>query len=333
GALPRAAGWVIVHDGVRPFATAALFERCLEAARRTGASLAAVPVSDTLKKEAKEGERGRKRETSPPKWSQRGAGFETPPEAPGGRRVGRTLSREGLWRAQTPQAFRRELLEGALKRAQEEGFVGTDEASLVERLGEPVELVEGEAWNLKVTTADDLAMAEAFSKRGSGARVGVGVDFHRLVAGRKLVLGGVEIPYHLGLLGHSDGDVLTHAICDALLGAGALGDIGLHFPDTDPTYRGISSLRLLEMVGDLLKEKGFVLGNVDATLIAEAPRIAPHCVSMRRALAAALGVEEARVSIKATTAEGLGALGRGEGMAAHATCTLRERGAPGQGGP
>ena len=153
-------------------------------------------------------------------------------------------------------------------------------------------------------------------------RIGHGYDVHRLVEGRKLILGGVEIPWEKGLLGHSDADVLTHAVRDALLGAAALGDIGQHFPDRDPKYAGINSLLLLDKVAKLLKENGWQVGNIDATVIAQRPKLAPHLPQMRQNLAERLGIDVGQVSIKATTEEGLGFTGRGEGMAAHAVCLL-----------
>ena len=155
-------------------------------------------------------------------------------------------------------------------------------------------------------------------------RIGHGYDVHRLVEGRKLILGGQEIPYELGLLGHSDADVLTHAVMDALLGAAGLWDIGHAFPDTDPAYAGISSLLLLEQVMEMLRDKGLRVGNVDATILAQRPKLAAHIPAMRQALARTMGVDEARVNVKATTEEGLGFTGRGEGMAAHAVALLEE---------
>ena len=153
-------------------------------------------------------------------------------------------------------------------------------------------------------------------------RVGMGYDVHRLTAGRKLILGGVEIPYGKGLLGHSDADVLVHAVMDALLGAAALGDIGKHFPDTDPEYEGISSIRLLEHVGRLLDEKGYVIENVDATIIAQGPKMRPYIDQMRENIAEALKIETDQVNVKATTEEGLGFTGSGEGISSQAVCAL-----------
>ena len=156
-------------------------------------------------------------------------------------------------------------------------------------------------------------------------RVGVGYDVHRLVEGRRLVLGGVEIPYHRGLLGHSDADVLCHAIGDALLGAAALGDLGDHFPDDDPAYAGVSSLELLRSIAEKLREAGYQVVNIDATIVAQAPKLAPHIPEMRENIAAAVGVETDVVSVKATTTEGLGFAGRGDGMAAHASVLLEKK--------
>ena len=156
-------------------------------------------------------------------------------------------------------------------------------------------------------------------------RVGMGYDVHKLTEGRKLILGGVDIPWEKGLLGHSDADVLIHAVMDALLGAAALGDIGKHFPDTDPAYKGVSSIRLLEEVGRMIDEKLYVIGNIDATIIAQRPKMAPHIEQMRKNVAEALHIEVDQVNIKATTEEGLGFTGRGEGIASQAICLLIEK--------
>ena len=153
-------------------------------------------------------------------------------------------------------------------------------------------------------------------------RVGMGYDVHKLTEGRKLILGGVGIPYEKGLLGHSDADVLVHAVMDALLGAAALGDIGQHFPDTDPRYEGISSIELLKKVGELLEEKGYVVENIDATIIAQKPKMAPHIPTMRENIAEALGIKISQLNIKATTEEGLGFTGQGEGISSQAICSL-----------
>ena len=155
-------------------------------------------------------------------------------------------------------------------------------------------------------------------------RVGMGYDVHRLTAGRKLILGGVEIPYGKGLLGHSDADVLVHAVMDALLGAAALGDIGKHFPDTDPEYEGVSSIRLLEHVGRLLDEKGYVIENIDAAIVAQRPKMRPYIEQMRENIATALRIETDQVNVKATTEEGLGFTGTGEGISSQAVCAVEK---------
>ena len=155
-----------------------------------------------------------------------------------------------------------------------------------------------------------------------GVRIGHGYDVHRLVEGRRLILGGVDVPWERGLLGHSDADVLTHAVMDALLGAAGLGDIGRHFPNTDPAYAGADSLKLLAHVAELLRERGYTVGNVDATVLAQRPKLAPHISAMRDNLARAMGIAPDRVNVKATTEEGLGFTGSGEGMAAHAVALI-----------
>lgn len=285
---------ILVHDGARPFLTGDLVSRTLEAAARTGAALAAVPLVDTLK------------EVDPTGLCRR------------------TIPREGLWCAQTPQAFRRPLLLEALERARQEGVLGTDEAALVERLGRPVEVVEGSRFNIKVTQPEDFLWGETYL-RGAGVRIGHGYDVHPLVGGRKLVIGGVEIPGDKGLHGHSDADVLLHALGDALLGAAAAGDLGQHFPATDPRYEGASSLTLLARIRQIVSEQGFVVGNVDCTVIAESPRLSPYVPEMVRRISEALHVASGCVSVKATTSEGLGFVGRGAGISAHAVALLVEK--------
>lgn len=312
-ALPPGTKWVVVHDGARPLATPALIRRVLASAQDKGAAAAGVPVADTVK--------------------------EVDPAG----RVVRTLDRPALRAIQTPQAFAYDLLCKAHRRAQVEGFSGTDDCALVERLGVPVWIVEGEPENVKLTTPRDLRMArEILAERLRGTaeqlegereeaerkgeeeavRVGIGFDAHRLVEGRPLILGGVQIPYSRGLLGYSDADVLLHAVMDALLGAAALGDLGRHFPDTDPQWRGASSLRLLAEVDRLVRAEGYVVQQVDATIIAQEPRLAPYVAEMRCRMAEVLHLPLAAVSVKATTTEGLGWTGRGEGMAAQAVALV-----------
>jgi 2-C-methyl-D-erythritol 4-phosphate cytidylyltransferase/2-C-methyl-D-erythritol 2,4-cyclodiphosphate synthase len=289
-ALPGC-GVVLVHDAARPFASAALVARVAEAAARDGAALAALAATDTVKR----------------------AGPGEPP------RVAATLDRRELWLAQTPQAFRRDLLLRAFAAAGAGAAAVTDECALVERLGEPVTLVPGEPGNFKITGPDDVARARALAEPPMAT--GVAYDCHRFEPGRKLVLGGVEFEGD-GLLGHSDADVCAHAIGDAILGAAGLGDLGRHFPDTDPQWKGVSSLHLLREIAAKVAAAGWRVGNADVTLAARRPRIAPRAAEMRERLAEALGVSPAQVNIKGTTGEGMGFVGRGEGIAAHAVALL-----------
>ena len=282
---------VLVHDAARPFATADLVGRVAEAAARDGAALAALPVTDTVKRAAGEG----------------------------GTRVAETLDRRTLWLAQTPQGFRREVLLRAYEAAGAAASAATDECSLVEALGAPVTLVPGEPGNFKITGPADLERARAALE--APVALGVGYDTHRFAAGRRLVLGGVEFEGD-GLLGHSDADVCAHAIGDAILGAAGLGDLGRHFPDTDPRWRGVSSLLLLREIARKAAERGWRVGNCDVTLAAKRPKVAPRAEEMRARLAEALGVSPAQVNVKATTGEGMGFVGREEGIAAHAVALL-----------
>jgi 2-C-methyl-D-erythritol 4-phosphate cytidylyltransferase/2-C-methyl-D-erythritol 2,4-cyclodiphosphate synthase len=282
---------VLVHDAARPFATPALARAVGEAAAARGAALAALAATDTVKRAAD--------------------GL-----------VAETLDRRALWLAQTPQGFRAPLLRRAFEVAGGAAAAVTDECQLVERLGEPVAVVPGEAGNFKITGAEDLARARALLE--PAVAMGVGYDVHAFAPGRRLVLGGVEFEGD-GLLGHSDADICAHAICDAVLGAAGLGDIGRHFPDTDPQWKGVSSLRLLREVAGRARAQGWALGNCDVTLAARRPKIAPRADEMRARLAEALGCSPAQVNVKATTGEGLGFVGRGEGIAAHAVALLWRR--------
>jgi 2-C-methyl-D-erythritol 4-phosphate cytidylyltransferase/2-C-methyl-D-erythritol 2,4-cyclodiphosphate synthase len=283
---------VLVHDAARPFLPAELASRVARAAAQDGAALAAVPVTDTVK---------------------RVAGASAPP------RVAATLDRSTLWLAQTPQGFRREVLVRAYERAGPDAGGATDDSLLVERMGEKVTLVAGDPGNFKITTPEDLVRARA--RVEAPVAVGVGYDTHRFAPGRKLVLGGAEFEGD-GLLGHSDADACAHAIGDAVLGAAGLGDLGRHFPDTDPRWEGASSLALLEEIARKAAELGFRVGNADVTLAARRPKIAPRAEEMRANLARALGVAPGQVNVKATTGEGMGFVGRGEGIAAHAVVVL-----------
>ncbi len=289
---------VLVHDAARPFATPDLAGRVAEAAARDGAALAALPVTDTVKRSRPAG--------------------EGEPLA----RVAETLDRRTLWLAQTPQGFRRDLLLRAYEAAGAAASQATDECSLVERLGAPVTLVPGEPGNYKLTGPADLERARAAME--APVAMGVGYDTHRFAAGRRLVLGGVEFEGD-GLLGHSDADVCAHAIGDAILGAAGLGDLGRHFPDTDPRWKGVSSLVLLREIARLARERGWAIGNADVTLAAKRPKIAPRAEEMRARLAEALGIAPGQVNVKATTGEGMGFVGREEGIAAHAVALLVRR--------
>ena len=231
------------------------------------------------------------------------------------------MPRDEFFVAQTPQAFQVDVLARALARAAE--GEATDEAMLVERSGHPVRLVEGDPRNLKITTAEDVRMAESFLSSGTDLRVGHGYDLHRLVPDRPLVLAGLTIPHDKGLAGHSDADAVCHAVTDALLGATGLGDIGRHFPDTDPAWKGADSLALLAHVVGLVTSAGFAIGNVDVTVIAERPKLAPHADAMRANLARVLCVDVSRVSVKGKTNEQVDAVGAGDAIAVHAVALVR----------
>ena len=287
--------YVAIHDGARPLVTEEVLAAVCRDAMAHGAATAAVPSKDTCKLADE-------------------AGF-----------VAATPARDRLWAVQTPQAFSLVLYRKALEKARAAGQNYTDDCQLIEAAGGKVKLTMGDYRNIKLTTPEDLLAARAYLGGEGGkktVRIGYGYDVHRLVEGRKLILAGVEVPFEKGLLGHSDADVIAHAVADALLGAAALGDIGHLFPDTDPRYAGADSLKLLAEVCRLLREKGFSIGNIDATLLAQRPKIAPHIVRMRENLAAACGIPVGQVSVKATTEERLGFTGREEGMAASAVCLL-----------
>ena len=273
--------YVLVHDGARPFVRQETINAVLEAAEEKGAAVACGPVKDRIRQE-KDGESA-------------------------------NLPRQRLYAVQTPQGFQKEILRKAYEQAFADGYYGTDDATLAERIGQSVALVRGTYDNIKITTREDMPME---------SRVGTGFDVHQLKEGLPLVLGGVKIPFEKGLLGHSDADVLVHALMDALLGAAALGDIGRHFPDTDPQYRGISSMELLRRVKGLLDKNGWRVGNVDITLMAQRPKIKSLIGDMTDNLSKTLDLETCRINIKGTTTERLGFVGREEGIAAQAVCLL-----------
>lgn len=302
--------WVLVHDAARCLVTPELIDRLIDACLEDAVGgLLAVPVADTIKLAQ-------------------------------GERVASTVDRSRYWLAQTPQMFR----VGALLRALAQvGDAVTDEASAIESLGLAPRLVPGDPGNFKVTVAHDFALAQAIllSRAGTAVfsgeahdpessilrpatafRIGEGWDVHRLVEGRPLVIGGVTIPFERGLLGHSDADVLLHAITDAVLGAAALGDIGRHFPDTDPRFKGADSSVLLAEASARVRATGWQIGNVDSTVIAQAPRLMPWIPAMCAAIAKAMGLDLEQVNVKAKTAEGLGPVGQGEAMQARAIVLL-----------
>jgi 2-C-methyl-D-erythritol 4-phosphate cytidylyltransferase/2-C-methyl-D-erythritol 2,4-cyclodiphosphate synthase len=234
-------------------------------------------------------------------------------------RIAETIPRDALWLAQTPQGFRRRVLEDAIALGGT-GVAATDEAMLAERAGHRVVVVPGDERNVKITTPEDLASARAALT--AGARVGTGYDLHRLVPGRVLVLAGVVIPFERGPAGHSDADVLCHALADAIFGAAGAGDIGRHFPDTDPAWKNAAGLDLLARCAAIVRSRGWVVSNVDVTIVLERPKLAPHLAGIRERLSAVLGVGVDEVSVKAKTNEGVDAVGRGEAIAAHAIAVL-----------
>jgi|SRR5208283_1724429 2-C-methyl-D-erythritol 4-phosphate cytidylyltransferase/2-C-methyl-D-erythritol 2,4-cyclodiphosphate synthase len=288
---------VVIHDAVRPFVTEELIRQVVEAARITGAASAGVRAKDTIKETTEDNN------------------------------VWATMPRHNLWLTQTPQVFKLELLKEAFKKAYDEKFYGTDDASLIERIGKEVKMVEGFYANIKITTREDMMIADALMKKGNkiSLRTGFGYDSHRFAEDRKLILGGVEIPFEKGLYGHSDADALIHAICDALLGAAGAGDIGRHFPDNDPQYKNISSMIILERVKKLIKAKGFSINNIDATVVMETPKLAPYAGEMVSNIASVLNIAKTAVNIKAKTNEGMGFTGRNEGIAVFATTAVTER--------
>lgn len=273
--------YVMIHDAARPFVSEDVITGVIKAMIAKDAAVACVAMKDSIRRADDEGSQ--------------------------------SVDRKDYFAVQTPQGFKKSVLIEAYDKALREGYYGTDDASLVERAGYKIELVEGDYQNIKITTKEDLPMEN---------RVGTGFDVHRFDPDRDLILGGVKIPHDKGLAGHSDADVLVHALMDALLGAAALGDIGRHFPDTDDTYKGISSMLLLKRVGELLNENFYSIGNVDVTVIAQKPKIAPYIEEMRDNISEVLGLEKTRINIKGTTTEKLGFTGREEGIAAEAVCSI-----------
>jgi 2-C-methyl-D-erythritol 4-phosphate cytidylyltransferase/2-C-methyl-D-erythritol 2,4-cyclodiphosphate synthase len=290
---------IVIHDAARPFASADLFTRVIAAASQGGAAIAALQAQDTVKQAT---------------------------TASGIHVVARTIPRDSIYLAQTPQAFTRQVLADAILQAN--ATAATDEAALAEQAGHPVRLVDGEAANIKITTEHDRRVSEVLAgaaksrDAGISMRVGTGYDLHRLEPGRRLIIGGVEIPHEMGLIGHSDADVLCHAITDAILGASAQGDIGRHFPDTDPEFKDADSIDLLKRAVAIVHAAGFSILNVDAVVIAERPKLSPYIDAIRQKIAGALGVDRSAVGVKGKTNEKVGALGRNEAIAVHAVAML-----------
>jgi 2-C-methyl-D-erythritol 4-phosphate cytidylyltransferase / 2-C-methyl-D-erythritol 2,4-cyclodiphosphate synthase len=290
-----APGIVLIHDAARPFLTAALIGRAIVAARQNGAAVPAIPIADTVKKIDDDA------------------------------RVTETLDRNHLRMVQTPQAFGFDLIMAAHRRAVAAGRDDfSDDAALAEWAGHRVSVFEGEAGNVKLTTNDDFARAENLRHAAlADVRTGNGFDVHAFADGDHVILGGVRIPHPRGVTGHSDADVALHALVDAILGALAEGDIGQHFPPSDPQWKGASSDRFLAFACERVRERGGIIANLDVTVVCEAPRVSPHRDAMRERIAAIAGISASRVAVKATTSEKLGFTGRGEGIVAMATATVR----------
>lgn len=290
---------IVIHDAARPFVTLDVIARAIDGARAHGAAIAAVAVTDTVKQVGD-------------------------PAEDGSRLIRGTISRDTVFLAQTPQAFQRDILARALTEGKD--VDATDEAMLVERLGLPVRVVPGDERNVKITTTQDLEEARrdiGSARAGSSMiRIGSGYDLHTLVAGRPLILAGVRIDHPLGLSGHSDADIVCHAVTDAVLGAAAAGDIGRMFPDSDPQWKGADSIMMLKAAAGRIAELGYRVSNIDVTVIAQQPKLLPYLDAMRANLAAALEIDSSAVSIKGKTNEGVDSTGRGESMACHAVALV-----------
>ncbi|WP_137392078.1 bifunctional 2-C-methyl-D-erythritol 4-phosphate cytidylyltransferase/2-C-methyl-D-erythritol 2,4-cyclodiphosphate synthase [Rhodoligotrophos defluvii] len=296
---PLAPQAVLIHDGARPFVSTTLISTVIGALRQHDAAIPAVPIAETIKRVS-----------------------ET-------RTIAATVDRQGLWGAQTPQAFRFDTIFELHKRAADGNLTDfTDDASLAEWAEVPVAVVEGERQNVKLTTSDDIEMADTRLRQAEWAaladiRVGQGFDVHQFGPGEHVTLCGVRIPHTHGLVGHSDADVAMHALTDAIFGAIGEGDIGVHFPPSDPQWKGAASAVFLKEAVRKVHALGGIIAHCDITMVSEAPRIKPHVPAMKAELAPVLGVTEDRVAIKATTNEQMGFIGRREGMVAYATATVR----------
>lgn len=282
--------YVLIHDGARPLVSARLIADCISALAEHAGALAALTVTDTIRRATAEG------------------------------LAGETVDRVGLWRAQTPQAFRFGAILDAHRRASGDDY--TDDVAVAAAACIDIAMVEGDEDNIKITSAEDLRRAERIIMRGGDVRTGTGFDVHRFGPGDHVWLCGVKVPHAFGLVGHSDADAGLHAITDAILGAIGAGDIGQHFPPSDPKWKGAPSDIFLAHAATLARDAGARISNVDLTLICEQPKIGPHVPAMRKRIADILSLDVARVSVKATTTEGLGFTGRGEGIAAQALATL-----------
>jgi 2-C-methyl-D-erythritol 4-phosphate cytidylyltransferase/2-C-methyl-D-erythritol 2,4-cyclodiphosphate synthase len=274
--------------------TDAVIRRTIAAAAESGAAIAALQARDTVKRVGK------------------------------GDAIAATLPRDEIYLAQTPQAFRASVLRDALRLSAD----ATDEAMLAEQAGYVVRVVEGDPRNLKITTPDDLTMAEHFiagAAQAPALRIGNGYDLHRLVVGRPLILGGMRIPFEKGLEAHSDGDVICHAVTDAVLGAAGAGDIGRHFPDTDSAWKNADSIELLRRAAAIVRDAGYAIGNVDVVVIAQKPKLAPHIEAICRNVAGALGCDASQISVKGKTNEGVDSMGAGDSIAVHAVALLSRR--------
>ena len=292
---PDPDGIVLIHDAARCLVDPELISRVILSVKENGSGIPGIPATNTCKICGPDGY------------------------------VLQTPERSSLFEIQTPQGFSAGLILDAEERAAAEGFLGTDDACVLEHYGYAVKVVPGSSANIKLTEPGDMARARMLLEGdGMDMRIGMGYDVHRLTPHRKLILCGVEIPFELGLHGHSDADVALHALMDAMLGACALGDIGSHFPDTEERYRGISSAMLLRETVRILADAGFRVHNADLTIVAQKPKILPYIPLMTANIAAELGIPQSSVSVKATTTEKLGFEGRMEGISAYAVCTVTE---------
>ncbi len=286
---------IAVHDGARPLVNPEYIEKTIADAKVFGGAVLGVPVKDTIK------------------VVEDGLIVDTP-------------YRPKLFITQTPQVFKRRLYFEAVDFAMANGLDFTDDCQLAESIGAKVYMTVGDYKNIKITTAEDIRIAEAImDNREDNMRIGKGYDVHKLIKGRKLIIGGVEIPHKKGLDGHSDADVLTHAVMDALLGALALGDIGKNFPDDDEQYKDADSIKLLKKVYEKIDEKGYKIGNIDSVIVAQSPKLSAYIDNMRVNIAKACKTDVSNISIKATTEEGLGFTGEKLGISAHCICLLEQK--------